>query len=1305
MTDQLVGFASLPADTLAEGTPAGGNDGEGNPINANGRTGPFDGQPVQGFSGVQFVPDNTGAFWFLSDNGFGTKANSTDYLLRIYQTNPNFTGVENSDGSVEIENFIQLSDPDNLIPFDLVNEDSEERLLTGGDFDVESLAIDENGDLWVGDEFGPYLLHFNSEGKLLEAPIATPNVTKLNTLNGQDPLVIGHRGASGLLPEHTLESYKVAIAQGADFIEPDLVSTKDGVLIARHEPILDDTTNVAEVFGEDRMSTKILDGEEVTAYFAEDFTLAEIKQLRAVQSNDLRSPEFDGAFEIPTFEEVIQLVQETEAETGVKVGIYPETKHPTFFDRQGLSLEEPLIKTLQETGFTDPNRIFIQSFEFQNLIELQGMLDAEGLGDIPLVQLYGDTTKDASPDDVFSVPYDLRYNLEQGKDLAAIYGQDFVDAVENGLSADTTYRDLDSAEFLQIISDQYAEGAGPWKNNILLRESLDEPVDGNGDGKAEITTQLTGEVTSFIDDAHTAGLQVHPYTHRNEESYLTLEADGTPQTTEGEIEQLIEIGVDGFFTDFPETGVAVVDSITGKFVQSPENPDLGDGLPNLETSRGFEGMAFSPDRKTLYPLLEGKVDGDPDNALRIYEFDVESSAYTGLVGYYPTADGNSIGDFTPINDREFLVIERDNNQGESAQFKKIFKIDISQVNANGFVAKEEVVDLLNIDDPNDLNGDGKTTFDFPFQTIENLVVVDENTILVANDNNYPFSQGREDDIDNNEAILINLDTPLNLDPNLGGTPMTPTSIINTGDTAQPAQMIGLNGYQVDPIFTVGEEINGYTPPGVLDGLGAFALDDDTVRILSNHEFSADEGYAYTLANGTELTGARVSFFDINKETLELEDSGLAYNKIINRAGEEVDEASDLEFEGIDRTCSAQYVAAQQFGDGRGLADNLFFTGEETDGGTEFVLDPATNTLQAVPWMGRAAWENVTELDTGTTDKVAFLVGDDREAAPLFMYVGEKDTCEGASLLERNGLSDGKLYTWVPDGELADTPTFTNEDGEVVDDDNAPDPAGFNGTGNSQAGSWVELDYYRPDLAGSAVDTNDDGEIQDEFGYDELGFATQAQQDELAINAGSFQFSRPEDVATNPEDGTQAVLNSTGRGGRFVGNNWGTTYKIDTEFSASGDPLTGQIDILYNGDDAGNGQFAGSDFGLRSPDNLDWADDGYIYIQEDRATFSDSDFGGTSGEEASIWRLDPNSGELTRVAQMDRSAVPEGQTDPEPDDIGNWESSGILDVSELFDEAPGTRFVYGVQAHSLEDGIIADADLVEGGQLAFLTTEG
>lgn len=534
----LVGFASLPADTFAEG-PSSGNDngridaiGRIQPISANGRTGPFEGQPVQGFSAVQFAPGSEGdVFWFMSDNGFGGQSNSEDYLLRLYQVDPSFAGSEAGDASVEIQATVQLSDPNNLIPFEIINEGSEERNLTGGDFDIESFVFDASGDIWIGEEFGPYLLHFSANGELLEAPIETPNPVDLNTLNGQDPLVIAHRGASGDFPEHTLAAYRAAIAAGADFIEPDLVTTKDGILIARHEPLLDDTTNVADIFP-DRIATKNLDGFETTGYFAEDFTLAEIKQLRAVQSRDFRDPAFDGLFEVPTFQEVIEMVQEVEAQTGVQVGIYPATKHPTFFDQQGLSLEEPLVEVLKTTGFTDPARIFIQSFEFQNLIELKAQLDAEGLGDLPLVQLYGNATDSASPESGFSVPYDIRFNAQQGNDLAAIYGQDFLDAAENALSENTLYSDLDNAEILQIISDKYAAGAGPWKNNFVLREALDTPVDGNGDGEAEITSQLTGEIGSFVDDAHAAGLQVHPYTLRDEERFLTLNADGTPQTPE-----------------------------------------------------------------------------------------------------------------------------------------------------------------------------------------------------------------------------------------------------------------------------------------------------------------------------------------------------------------------------------------------------------------------------------------------------------------------------------------------------------------------------------------------------------------------------------------------------------------------------------------------------------------------------------------------------------------------------------------------------------------------------------------------------
>ncbi|NER83532.1 MAG: glycerophosphodiester phosphodiesterase, partial [Leptolyngbya sp. SIO1D8] len=300
----------------------------------------------------------------------------------------------------------------------------------------------------------------------------------------------------------------------------------------------------------------------------------------------------------------------------------------------------------------------------------------------------------------------------------------------------------------------------PWKNSILLRESLDTPVDGNGDGVAEITTQLTGEVFPLIDFAHNAGLQVHPYTLRDEERFLTLNPDGTPQTTGDEFRQLIEIGADGFFTDFPETGRIVVEQF-----------ETAEEFANLRGSRGYEGMAFSPDRQTLYPMLEGTVFGDPEASLRIYEFDVATSAFQGLVGLYQMEAANhAIGDFTPINENEYLVIERDGLQREAAEFKKIFKVDLSQVDAEGFVEKTEVVDLLNIADPDDLNGDGETTFTFPFVTIEDVLVIDENTLLVANDNNYPFSIGRDftgAEIDNNEVILVGLEDSLQLDLRLG----------------------------------------------------------------------------------------------------------------------------------------------------------------------------------------------------------------------------------------------------------------------------------------------------------------------------------------------------------------------------------------------------------------------------------------------------------------------------------------------------------------------------------------------------------
>ncbi|MCC5664504.1 esterase-like activity of phytase family protein [Nostoc sp. CHAB 5784] len=773
MAIELVGFASLPADTYGDGPTSG----EG--ISANGRTGPFPGQPIQGFSGVQFA--NSNSFYFLSDNGYGSKDNSADFLLRINRLDPNFKGTENGDGSVKVLDYIQLSDPNNKIPFQIVNEGSSERLLTGADFDVESFVFDKDGTIWVGDEFGPYLLHFDATGKLLEAPIATPDQFK--TLNGEAPKVIGHRGASGDLPEHTLQAYIRAIADGADFIEPDLVVTKDGVLIARHEPALailnadgsvnlsNTTTDVYDISKypqfADRKKTVSLDGNTITGWFAEDFTLEEIKTLGAIQRLPFRDQSFNGQFEIPTLAEIINLVKEVEAQTGKKIGIYPETKHPTYFAEEATyvgttekinrNISDILIDTLKANNFTDPSRIFIQSFEVSNLKQLNdSIMPAAGV-DIPLVQLLDASDIDINGKIIESQPYDLK------------------------VSGDSrTYGDLRTPEGLTEIAT-YADGIGPWKRMIVSVKGTDANGDGkaddvNGDGTVNDADKTTLPPTSLIQDAHNAGLQVDPYTFRNEDQYLAADYKGNPEL---EFQQFFQLGVDKLFTDFPKTGDKVRDFLSdpqNNLVRSPQNPDVlsGDAFPNLGGSKGFEGGAINASKTKLYMLLEGTVQGDPAGALRINEFDIANREYTGNKLYYKLENpAYAIGDLAVINDNEYLVIERDGGQGTSAQFKKIFKIDLSKTDSNGYVAKEEVGDLLNIQDPNDLNGDGKTTFDFPFVTIENVLVVDKNTILVANDNNYPFSTGRPGDdpqnpvIDNNEIILLKLENPLNLAPGLG----------------------------------------------------------------------------------------------------------------------------------------------------------------------------------------------------------------------------------------------------------------------------------------------------------------------------------------------------------------------------------------------------------------------------------------------------------------------------------------------------------------------------------------------------------
>lgn len=307
------------------------------------------------------------------------------------------------------------------------------------------------------------------------------------------PLIFGHRGASGHRPEHTLASYQLAIDMGADYIEPDLVMTKDGVLMARHENEISGTTDVATKFP-DRKTTKKVDGKDISGWFIEDFTLKEMKTLKANERLPFRNQTFNGKYEIPTFKEVLALVKKQKK----VVGIIPETKHPTYFQSINLPLEEALIKDLKEANFNKSNSpVIIQSFELTNLKKLKTMTK------MPLVYLL---------DDPELVPFD------------------------HVVSGDKrTYKDMLTIENLKEIS-KTANAIGPYKRYII-------PEDEKGN---------TMPPTELIKNAHDLNMKVYPYTFRSESQYLLKSYSSEAK----EYEQFFELGVDGVFSDFPDHAVA-----------------------------------------------------------------------------------------------------------------------------------------------------------------------------------------------------------------------------------------------------------------------------------------------------------------------------------------------------------------------------------------------------------------------------------------------------------------------------------------------------------------------------------------------------------------------------------------------------------------------------------------------------------------------------------------------------------------------------------------------------------------------------
>ncbi|MDR7376162.1 glycerophosphoryl diester phosphodiesterase [Rhodoferax ferrireducens] len=355
------------------------------------------------------------------------------------------------------------------------------------------------------------------------------------TLNGQLPLVVAHRGASGYLPEETLEAYSRAIELGADVIEMDIVVTKDGQLITRHDPNLAISTDVAQhpEFAARKKTTQV-DGETQTGWFSEDFTLAEIQTLGAISTDAERPQQFNGKFRIPTFQQVIDLAKAKSTETGRTIAIYPETKNPSYFAALGLPMEDKVIAHIRAAGWDSKTApIYVQSFEPGSLQYMKN----KGL-QTRLVQLIdGDSVDLATGKVTFKLPSDRPY------DWTLVGDKRNFDAM------------VTPAGLAQIKT--YADGIGPWKRFIISIKGTmgadGKPVDVNGDGKINDADASSMAPTSLVADAHKAGLFVHPFTFRNESRRLAsdYQKDGKNEYT-----AFYKAGVDGVFTDFTDTALA-----------------------------------------------------------------------------------------------------------------------------------------------------------------------------------------------------------------------------------------------------------------------------------------------------------------------------------------------------------------------------------------------------------------------------------------------------------------------------------------------------------------------------------------------------------------------------------------------------------------------------------------------------------------------------------------------------------------------------------------------------------------------------
>ncbi|WP_051324678.1 esterase-like activity of phytase family protein [Candidatus Solirubrobacter pratensis] len=768
---QLEGRAVLPAATFADGPPSGALLGSA-PV--NGVPVPFSGQPVQGFSGA--IPAGDGRYWVMEDNGYGQIENSADFNLRVYLMKPSFETAVGGPGTVKVQRFIELHDPAHKVPFAIVHNWTSDRVLTGADFDIESIQRAPDGTLWFGDEFGPFLIHTDETGKVLHAPypLPDPDHPGQELRAAQNPY---SEESSTLRVMNALRGDAQAHGDAkAPIVSPDanLLADNDATTF---EPTRKTPPPGLKAASSELMSVSSLHaaGFKVVPYTVDD--PVKMDKLIKLGVDGLISDRPDLAHQVAVQDGVDLTTFDVEGHRGGR-DLRPENTLPAM--EAGL---DNLVTTLETDNHLTKDGVPVLSHD--PYVDTGKCRLADGkpytFGDEVLIK----TLTLEQLQSKYICDGIIRTGTPQSNDrklspvaVAFAKKQQLADPY-----VDPTTQQL--FDFVDFYVTYYKTGAGKDTPGATEKWQNAEKVHFN------IETKLNPRSGR---DYHNNVYTDRTPDHRTIERAVTGVIESNDMAARSDIQSFDFDTLRDTYQDHPDLATVALWGDDPVFAGNASTGESGDGTNlqpegkesntrwlaglywpyrhtadenpfRVQTSGGFEGMAITADGKDLRPMLEKPEAGATQNRSPVFDFNLKTEGYTRARWWYPyDPTGVSVGDYQLFDGKYGLAIERDNSQGDLNGFKALEQVKFGKPGT--VLSKTEAADLMHIDDRSGISlpalpGDVGLghPFAFPFQTIEDVVFLDNRTVLVINDNNFPFSIGRHPGSgkpDDDEFIVLEL---------------------------------------------------------------------------------------------------------------------------------------------------------------------------------------------------------------------------------------------------------------------------------------------------------------------------------------------------------------------------------------------------------------------------------------------------------------------------------------------------------------------------------------------------------------------